>query len=60
MDKKMDIGEIGNYYGCLQVKEEGGEYFWAIENWDGHYWEKIPKALYDELLRFEESRGENQ
>lgn len=34
MDIKS-IGEIGNYYGGLSVKEEDGLFFWSIDNWDG-------------------------
>ena len=49
------IGSIGNYYGCLSVKKEGRKFFWSIENWDGHGWEQIPKSLYEELIKFEES-----
>jgi hypothetical protein len=51
----IDIGGIGNYYGGLSIKEEGGCFYWAIENYDGHEWEKIPKLLYDELLAFQAS-----
>lgn len=50
------IGGIGNYYGGLSVKEVGGEYFWSIENWDGHEWEKIPESLYKELLNFQKEK----
>ena len=49
------IGSIGNYYGRLSVKKEDRKFFWSIENWDGHDWEQIPKSLYEELLKFEES-----
>jgi hypothetical protein len=52
---EREIGNIGNYYGGLSVKEEDGKYFWSIENWDGHGWEEIPKSLYDELVRYDES-----
>lgn len=50
------IGTIGNYYGALSVKEAVGTYFWGIEDCSGTSWEEIPKSLYDELVRFEESR----
>ena len=55
MSGERDIGGIGNYYGCLTVEERGGKYFWSIENWCGHDWEEIPKSLYDELIKFDES-----
>lgn len=48
-----EIGEIGNYYGCLNAKEEGGRFYWSIENYDGHHWQEIPKYLYDALVKFE-------
>lgn len=51
-----DIGDIGNYYGCLSVKEEDGKFYWAIENYDGISWEEIPESLYIELNKFEDSR----
>lgn len=50
--KPKEIGEIGNYYGCLEVKKENRRFYWSIENWDGHHWEEIPKYLYDSLIRF--------
>lgn len=54
-----DLG-IGNYRGNLQVKEDDGNYYWAVEcdldnpeRWD---WEDISKALYDALILFNETR----
>lgn len=52
----MQIGEICNYYGGLEVKEEGGRFYWAIENHDGHDWEQIPQYLYDALVKYESER----
>ncbi len=51
----MEIGDIGNHYGGLHVDSENGRYFCSIENWDGHYWQEIPKSLYDELIKYQES-----
>jgi len=54
MEKKMkEIGEIGNYYGGLKVKEEDGKFFWSIENWNGDSWNEIPQYLYDALMKYE-------
>jgi hypothetical protein len=53
--KQFEMKDVGNYYGGLNVKEESGEYFWAIENYDGIDFEKIPKSLYDELLKHYEA-----
>ena len=49
-----EIGEIGNYYGCLEVKEEEGAYYWSIENWSGHTWQEIPEYLYTALNTFQD------
>jgi len=51
------IGKIGNYYGSLSVKTEGGKHYWSIENWDGDYWEEIPAELFDALNAFEDSKA---
>jgi hypothetical protein len=48
------IGDIGNYYGGLFVKQEGDKYYWSIEDWNGHGWQEIPQFLYDALLKFQE------
>ena len=53
----MGIGTIGNYYGNLRVaRDDEGRFFWGIEDHDGCEWEQIPKSLYDELVKFEESQ----
>ena len=54
------IKNLGNYYGCLEVKEENGKYYWIIEDYDTDFdnleeWAEIPKTLYDELLKYNES-----
>lgn len=51
---EREIGNIGNYYGCLAVKVECGEFFWSIENYDGHNWEQITEELYNALIKFDE------
>lgn len=57
MSDIKDIGDIGNYYGGLSVRVfQGNRYQWSIENWDGSYWEDIPKSLYDALCEFEDER----
>lgn len=55
---ELSIGEIAGYYGGLLVKEEGGKYYWGIDDLDPTEWEEIPKSLYDELIKFEEGRNE--
>lgn len=53
---KTKIGDIGNYYGGLNVKKTKEGYFWSIENYDGDWWSEIPKHLYDALISYEEER----
>lgn len=50
----IGIGNIGNYYGGLLVKEESGKFFWAIMDYTVKCkWEQIPASLYKELMAFE-------
>jgi hypothetical protein len=50
------IGDIGNQYGSLKVKQEGCKFAWSIENWDGDEWEEIPEYLFAALNRFEDGK----
>jgi hypothetical protein len=50
--EEKDIGAIGNYYGGIKVKVEGGKAYWGIENHDGTHWQEIPESLYNELINF--------
>lgn len=54
-EKITEIGEIGNYYGGLAVKQEDGKFYWSIENWDGCYWEEISQELYRALLKHDDN-----
>jgi len=47
-----EIDSIGNYYGCLNIKEENNKFFWGIENYDGIEYEEIPESLYKEIWNF--------
>jgi hypothetical protein len=51
--REQDIGDIGNYYGCLTVRNNDGVYQWSIENYSGHNWQDIPESLYLELVKFQ-------
>lgn len=51
------IGNIGNYYGALSVKEEQGKYFWGIADYSGVKWEEISSYLYEALITEEDRRG---
>ena len=51
-----NIGGIGNYYGCLTVREENDNCYWSIECYNGHDWEEIPRSLFDALNEFQDSR----
>lgn len=49
-----DIGEVGNYYGGIAIKEEGGFLYWSIENYDGHNWEPCPEYLFKALSQHQD------
>lgn len=49
------VGGIGNYYGSLHILEKDGVYYFGIENYSGMYMEEIPKSLYNELLKYNET-----
>ena len=55
MSKIKQIGDIGNAYGGLLVREQDGRFFWSIEDVVGDNWEEIPESLYRELLKFGEA-----
>ena len=55
--KPRRIGAICNAYGALYVQKIDGEFYWSIEDYNGHYWEEIPESLYAELLRFADSQN---
>jgi hypothetical protein len=48
----MKIGNIGNYYGDLQVRVDQGKFYWGIDNYDGVDWEEITEELYCALIKF--------
>ena len=49
------IGGIGNYYGSLHIRVGNGVHQWGIENYNGFFWEDIPKSLYDEMVKFQDA-----
>jgi hypothetical protein len=57
----VEIGEITNRFGDLYAKIDKNKYYWKIsdETEDIDFWEEIPKSLYDELIKFENKRKEN-
>jgi hypothetical protein len=57
---EQSIGDIGNHYGGLSVKEEDGKHYWSIENHDGHDWQEIPESLYRSLVEYEHARHSPQ
>lgn len=50
--ESKSVGSVGNYYGGLNVKVEGGKPYWSIENYDGDHWDEIPGYLYEAISRF--------
>lgn len=53
-NKPRRIGAIGNQYGTLEVRtgKTNGKHYWAIEDYNDHYWEEIPAYLCEALHRF--------
>ena len=48
------ICSIGNYYGCLHIKQLEEKYYWIIEDYDTDFsnldeWDEISESLYLEL-----------
>lgn len=57
-----EIGEIGNCYGGLEVKQEDGCFFWGIDNPAsdyGYFWEEIPEDLFQALHQFQDRKEQN-
>ena len=54
-NKATEFG-LSNKEGALYILEHQGDHYWSIEGFDGFYWEKIPKSLYDELTKYEAER----
>lgn len=54
--EKIQIGEIGNYYGGLFITQYDSKYYWIIENYNTDFtdiseWEEISEELYYALLK---------
>ena len=56
----MEIGQIGNYFGGLLIREDSGKFFWGIENWNGTNWEEIPEDIFNALKSYEETRDKSK
>lgn len=49
-----EVGEIGNYYGGLNIKRTSSASYWVIEKHNGieeEDWCEISSALFDELMK---------
>ena len=53
--ERREIGEVGNYYGGLSTKQDDGNFYWSIENYDGENWREITKELFNELNDHQDS-----
>ena len=43
---------IGNYYGNVAAKQEGGKCYMGVGDWNGKFrWTEISHALYDEFVK---------
>jgi hypothetical protein len=55
--KTREIGQIGNCYGGIEVKQEDGCFFWGIDNPAcdyGFFWEEVPEYLFQALNQFQD------
>jgi hypothetical protein len=44
---ETSVGEIGNYYGGLNIKAENGKPYWGIRDWDSEVgWEPCPLPVF--------------
>jgi len=59
MEKIYEVN-VGNYYGCLNVKVVDGQYYWCVENWDGKHWEPISAELGAVLVKNAEDITERE
>lgn len=53
---ETEVLGIGNYYGGLLVKVEDGKYYWGIKDYNDTSFKEIPKSLYDEIIKFNNSK----
>ena len=54
-DLNLDNLGISNYYGGIVAKEEGGKFYWGIEDYSTTEFEEIPESLYRELAKHNEA-----
>lgn len=48
----LNFPDVSNYRGCLQAKEEGGQFFWRVDcDVSEEGWQPIPRTLYEELRK---------
>ena len=50
MENIKQVGEIGNYYGRLQIATKDGKFYWGVPNYNGTEWEEISEKLYTTIL----------
>ena len=50
-DKAIEIKEIQNYYGGLNISTHGDRFYWCVEGYSGFDWKEIPESLYVEILK---------
>ena len=56
MSNLIEMHDVGNSYGSLDVWEADGKFFWHIQDYDSHKYslaergQEIPESLYKELL----------
>jgi len=57
----IEFYECSNYRGPLQVKEDGGKFFWRVDcDFGETEWSEIPAELYAALKKYHDDTAEQR
>ena len=57
----IEFYECANYRGCLQAKEEGGQFYWRVDcDFEETEWAEIPADLYAALKKYHDDTAEQR
>lgn len=57
-EKQLVVPNTHDYFGGLNIREEGGKYEMSMESYNGFEWTEIPEYLYKALLKYCEEEKE--
>lgn len=58
--EQTQVGSIGNYYGCLEIRCVNGKPEWCIENYTGRDWQDCPLPVFAALRALTEPQQEDE